>query len=76
MHCHKDMYMYLFLSQWPRLICIALQVDHETEIRKRDDLLFKDKTALSFAVEDNKVEDVISLLQHHAEVNREDSTGK
>ena len=51
-------------------------MDHETEIRKRDDLLFKDKTALSFAVEDNKVEDVISLLQHHAEVNREDSTGK
>ena len=58
------------------MIYIALQVDHETEIRKRDDLLFKDKTALSFAVEDNKVEDVISLLQHHAEVNREDSTGK
>ena len=52
-----------------------LQVDRETEIRKRDDLLFKDKTALSFAVEDNKVDDVVSLLQHHAEVNREDSTG-
>ena len=51
-------------------------MDHETEIRKRDDLLFKDKTALSFAVEDSKVEDVVSLLQHHAEVNREDSTGK
>ena len=54
----------------------VFQVDNETEIRKRDDLLFKDKTALSFAVEDNKVEDVISLLQEHAEVNREDSTGK
>ena len=27
------------------------QVDNATEIRKRDDLLFKDKTALYFAVQ-------------------------